>query len=112
MGYIGKTECQQCGREVDVSENITGHLYYRCAPCGVRVQQTNARGDRLLRGKTRVFSDPDEAAPALQAAAEQPAAAPVNRSESPRIDEPKPAAKPAADKPAVTGAMAAFWGRK
>ncbi|MEX3955898.1 hypothetical protein [Trinickia sp. EG282A] len=89
MPYLGKSECQQCGREVDVSTNVRGMAYYRCAPCGVKVQQTTERGNRMLVAKTRRFEDPDEAAPAAKPAA------PETR-ESREITEPQPAtAKPA-----------------
>ncbi|AJW53201.1 hypothetical protein [Burkholderia pseudomallei] len=108
MGYIGKSECQQCGREVDVSENVSGRLYYRCGPCGFKAQQTSARGDRMLREKTRLFADQDEAPP-------EPKIDEPKRSDSPRNAEAKPAhvpAKPAPEPAKQSGAMAAFWGRK
>jgi DNA-directed RNA polymerase subunit RPC12/RpoP len=82
--YVGKTECFQCGREVDVSLNRAGMAYYRCAPCGVHVQQKTDRGNRLLLAKTRRFADPDEA----PAPSEKPA---QEARESREITEQKPA---------------------
>ncbi|MCA8115683.1 hypothetical protein [Burkholderia cepacia] len=95
MPYLGKTECHVCDREVDVSENVSGMAYYRCAACGTKLQMTNPRGDRLIRQHVRVFVDPDEAPPAAPAAAEVPA----NPGKSP-----EPKTPPVREK-----AAAGFW---
>jgi DNA-directed RNA polymerase subunit RPC12/RpoP len=100
--YVGKTECLQCGREVDVSLNRAGMAYYRCAPCGVFVQQKSERGNRMLLGKTRRFADPDEAPEPEKSAAPEPR-------ESREITEPKPAPAPA-PKPAKRGGLGFFSG--
>ncbi len=101
MPYLGKSECHQCGREVDVSENRSGMAYYRCAPCGFTVKQSNQRGDRMHRATIRRFEDPDEA-PEPQNPARQPA------SESPGIPAQQPAA-PSPQKPAKRGAASGFF---
>jgi DNA-directed RNA polymerase subunit RPC12/RpoP len=103
MPYIGKAECQQCGREVDVSTNVRGMAYYRCGPCGFKAQETTERGNRMLLGKTQRFADPDEASEAPGPAAHEPR-------ESREITDHQPApAKPAtAAKPARKGM--GFWG--
>lgn len=100
MPYLGKSECHQCGREVDVSENRSGMAYYRCAPCGFTVKQSNPRGDRMHRAKVRRFEDPDEA-PEPQNPARQPAR------ES--RDIPEPPAAPSPPKAAKRGAGSGFF---
>lgn len=101
--YVGKSECQQCGREVDVSLNRAGMAYYRCAPCGVHVQQKSERGNRLLLGKTRRFESPDDAPEPPESAAQEPR-------ESREITEQKPApAKPATAAKTARRGMG-FWG--
>jgi DNA-directed RNA polymerase subunit RPC12/RpoP len=100
--YLGKTECLQCGREVDVSLNRAGMAYYRCAPCGVHLQEKSERGNRLLLAKTRRFADPDEAPEPSKTVGQEPR-------ESREITEPKPApASP--QKPAKRGGLGFFSG--
>lgn len=101
--YVGKTECMQCGHEVDVSLNRAGMAYYRCAPCGVHVQQKSERGNRMLLGKTRRFAEPEDTSGDPENDAQQPR-------ESREITEQQPAqTKPAtAAKPARRGM--GFWG--
>lgn len=101
MPYLGKSECHQCGREVDVSENRSGMAYYRCAPCGVKVQQTSQRGHRMHLEKIRRFEDPDDATPQPEPARHAPG-------ESPGITEPQPAAK-TPQKPAKRGNGTGFF---
>lgn len=101
MSYLGKSDCMQCGREVDVSLNRAGMAYYRCGPCGVFVQQKNERGNRMMLDKTRRFADPDDATET----SETPA--PKTR-ESREITE----GQPANEKPAKAAKRAGlgFWG--
>lgn len=102
MSYLGKSECLQCGREVDVSLNRAGMAYYRCAPCGVFVQQKNERGNRMMTEKTRRFEDPDKASEAPESDAQKPR-------ESREITEHQTATeKPA--KAAKRGGGLGFWG--
>lgn len=58
-GYIGKSDCQQCGREVDVYENRAGMAYYNCGPCGVRVQQRTQRGHASFMHGVRREVEPE-----------------------------------------------------
>lgn len=97
-GYLGKSECHQCGREVDVSENRSGMAYYRCAPCGFRAQQSNPRGQRMQLDKVRPFEDPD-AAPAAKT--DEP---------EPRESREIPATIPAPAKPATAAKSRAASG--
>lgn len=87
MAYIGKCDCPLCGREVDVSENRSGYLYFRCAPCGLKAQNTSQRGNRMLLEKVR------------REEAEEPAANPDTP--APREPATVPTPNPAPAKPAV-----------
>lgn len=91
--YLGKCDCQQCGREADAYENTARMAYYNCGPCGVRVQQKNARGNALFMKQVRPDAEPDEGG--------EPAA---ETRESREIAEPKAAAQPP-QKPAKRGLM-------
>lgn len=66
--YLGKCDCQQCGREADAYENTARMAYYNCGPCGVRVQQKNTRGNTMFMKTVRPHLDPDEATPAPEPA--------------------------------------------
>jgi predicted nucleic acid-binding Zn ribbon protein len=91
--YLGKCDCQQCGREADAYENTAGMAYYNCGPCGVRVQQKSARGNALFMKGVRPDTEPDDG--------REPAA---ESRESREIPEPKPAAQ-TAQKPVKRGLM-------
>jgi hypothetical protein len=89
MPYLGKGDCQNCGREVDVSLNVRGMAYYRCGPCGFKGQQSTQRGnDAFVRTVRREVEE--EAAPP-----------PAKCSESQEIADAEPATMPAA-KPGKT----------
>lgn len=89
-GYIGKTECQQCGHEVDVYTNRSAMAYYNCGPCGVRVQQKTQRGNDKFLKTVRRYEAPEEQEP--PAPAQKPASAPPAPVAPPQNT--KPAAKP------------------
>lgn len=80
MAYIGKGDCPNCGREVDVSTNVRGMAYFRCAPCGFKGQQTTERGNRKFLEAVR-----------MEATEERPEPATQEPRESREIAEPTPA---------------------
>ena len=87
MAYIGKCDCQQCGREVDAHTNVSGLGYYNCGPCGFQGRQRTQKGHRLWLEKVRLDVE-ENAAPEVP---EPAPATPANRSES---QEKKAAPKP------------------
>ena len=107
MSYLGFTECFQCHRQVDVSLNRAGMAYYRCAPCGVFVQQKNERGNRMMMEKVHredgnLAHIPDTSREAPKTAAQEPR-------ESREITEHQTAPeKPA--KAVKRGGGLGFWG--
>jgi hypothetical protein len=88
--YLGKCDCQQCGREADAYENAASMAYYNCGPCGVRVQQKSARGNALFMKGVRRDAEPDDN---------------ENSREKPEIHAVVPAVK-SPEKPAKRGLLA------
>ncbi|MFJ1251916.1 hypothetical protein [Cupriavidus sp. CuC1] len=86
---IGRGECHNCGRGVDVLTNVGGMAYYRCHACGVRVQHTKEAKSRKFLETVSPHSDDDETpekpSDSLQIPEPPaPAPAPEKRSEKPK----------------------------
>lgn len=88
MAYIGKCDCQQCGREVDAHTNVSGLGYYNCGPCGFQGRQRTQKGHRQWMETVRLDVDPDAAPQVPEVAPQKPAI----RSETPE-QKPAPEAK-------------------
>lgn len=76
--YQGTCTCQNCGAIAHVHTNKRDLAYYKCGPCGVKVEHFTMRTSQKFLKTITPHIDPDEAQPVPAKAGNLPEASPPN----------------------------------
>jgi hypothetical protein len=59
MPYIGKGDCDHCGKDVEVKTDKNGMAYYKCGPCGFEGWHSKMTSSQKFLAEVRRDTEPE-----------------------------------------------------